>query len=109
MNGIYATDISDRKEFTFQGDRLEQYKSYGDGWWLYKRYNQYSDFHFMGWELVKSVRHKNPDGEMVYTYPSSEQFGTYGLFLPQRYAENDCDLAHIKKVEEDSKKSSQKP
>lgn len=101
---IRCTDIKDKKEFKFQGDKLEQYKSYGDGWWLYKRYNQYNNFNFMGWELVKGVKGKQPDGKIVYTYPSSEMFGPYGLFLPQRYTEEMCDEVHLKKVEEAEKK-----
>lgn len=105
---IIATDIKDKKEFTFQGDKLVQYKSYGDGWWLYKRYNHYSNFNFMGWELVKGVRRKQPNGEIVYIYPSSEQFGTYGLFLPQRYTEEECDKSHTKKVEEEMKRKKRK-
>lgn len=91
---FFKDDIKDRLEFKKDGDILRQFKSYGDGWWLYKRFNQYSNFNFMGWELVKGVRHKNPDGEIVFVYPSSEQFGMYGFFLPQRYTELDCDKRH---------------
>ena len=34
----------------------------------------------MGYEIVKPVKKKNPDGNIVYTYPSSEEFGRYGWF-----------------------------
>lgn len=34
----------------------------------------------MGYEVVKGVKRVNPDGGIVYIYPSDEQFGMYGFF-----------------------------
>lgn len=34
----------------------------------------------MGYEVVKGVKKKNPDGSIVYCYPGDEQFGVYGFF-----------------------------
>ena len=34
----------------------------------------------MGYEVVKGVRKKNPDGGVVYCYPGDEQFGVSGFF-----------------------------
>lgn len=93
---IEHIDIKDKKEFVFQGDKLVQYKSYGDGWWLYKRYNQYTNFNFMGWELVKGKKDMQPNGDVVYIYPSSRLFGTYGYFLPKRTTEEEADQMHTK-------------
>lgn len=52
-------------------------------------YNQ--DFHcgvwkmtkngrFGGYEVVKGFRYRQPDGSIVYRYPSDEQFGVYGFY-----------------------------
>ena len=34
----------------------------------------------MGYEVVKGVKKKNPDGSIVYVYPVDEQFGVYGFY-----------------------------
>ena len=34
----------------------------------------------MGYEVVKGIKTVNPDGTVVYRYPCSEEFGTYGFF-----------------------------
>ena len=35
---------------------------------------------FMGYEVVKGIKAKNPDGSIVYCYPGDEQFGVYGFY-----------------------------
>lgn len=34
----------------------------------------------MGYEVVKGVKRKNPDGSIVYYYPGDEQFGVDGFY-----------------------------
>ena len=34
----------------------------------------------MGYEVVRGVKRKNPDGSIVYCYPNDEQFGIYGFY-----------------------------
>lgn len=41
-----------------------------------------------GFEVVRGKKYKNPDGNIVYIYPSDEQFGTYGWYLCGRNALN---------------------
>lgn len=41
------------------------------------------------YEVVKGMKVKNPDGSIVYAYPNTESFGTYGYFIngfPSCYA-----------------------
>ena len=77
---IVAKDISEKMRFSRCGYDYEC---------LY--YNQ--DFHcgvwkmkskgtgrFCGYEVVRGFRYKQPDGSIVYRYPSDEQFGTYGFY-----------------------------
>lgn len=83
---IFAKDISELKEFVEQGTRLVQVE-YNEttGRYLYERYYINSSTlgnRLMGYEVVKPLKRKNPDGSTVYTYPSTSQFGKYGWFLP---------------------------
>lgn len=75
---IYATSIKDKKEFDRAGyhytcvradDRRHIY--------LYKMTDGSSRPTEL-YELVKAVKHKNPDGNVVYRYPTSEEWGLYG-------------------------------
>lgn len=34
----------------------------------------------MGYEVVRGMKRKNPDGGVVYCYPGDEQFGVCGFF-----------------------------
>lgn len=79
-----ATDIKDKKEFTFEGDTLKQsYCAVPDkNIWVYERYNHLG--RLIGYEVVKGVKVKNPDGQVVYKYPSTEQFGQYGFFAHEK-------------------------
>lgn len=71
---IFAKDISELKEFEKYGatftciDYNPTHNTY-----LYER----SDG---GYEIVKPRKRKNPDGNFVYVYPSSDQFG-FGVAL----------------------------
>lgn len=78
---ISYTDISNKKEFTFDGTKLVQVEyCESTGRYLYKRL--FPNGRIFGWEVVQPVKKKNPTGEYVYTYPSTTQFGKYGWFLP---------------------------
>lgn len=80
---IFSTDISERKGFAFQDDTLKQCEYNEEtGLWLYERYTPKG--RLMGYEMVRGVRKVNPNGEVVHSYPSSEQFGNYGWFYPPR-------------------------
>lgn len=95
MDNVQYTEIKDKKEFKFQGDTLVQFKDYGDGFWLYKRF---TGKRHMGWELVRGIRFKKKDGTYGMRYPSSEQFGPYGRFLPPRTTVEEIDDMHDKWV-----------
>lgn len=86
MEKTFRKDISDKKEFTFDGDTLKQVKCYDDEKhiYIYGRYNK--DGRLFGYEVVKGIKYKNPDGSIIHTYPSSEQFGRYGYFISKNKA-----------------------
>lgn len=43
---------------------------------------------FQGYEIIKGIKAKNPDGRIVYTYPSDERFGRpNGLYVIGRTQE----------------------
>lgn len=81
-------DIKEKKEFKFQCDTLKQLEcsDVTKNIYVYERYNQSG--RLFGYEVVKGVKHKNPDGSIVYSYPSSEQFGTYGYFISAQWKED---------------------
>ena len=77
---VFCTDLSEKMEF----DRLcYHYKNiYFDdrlhlGIW---RMTLKEDGKFLGYEVVKGVRHKQPDGSFVYYYPGDEDFGINGFY-----------------------------
>lgn len=81
MKEIYSTDISEKKEFTKYGDTFRQIRNNPEtGWWLYERTNiEYGHKHY---EVVKGKPKKNPNGEIVLTYPSDNDWGVYGYTIP---------------------------
>lgn len=85
------TDIREKK--TFQGCTLSMVRDYGDGFFLFRREGQNT-----GWELVRGIKFKKKDGSEGLRYPASEQFGTYGRFLPPRCTEKELDELHEKWV-----------
>ena len=89
MKEIYSTDISQKKEFKFEGDTLRQKECVDEEKhiYVYERYNWKGRLY--GYEVVKGVRRKQPNGEIVYVYPSSEQFGRYGYFISSQWAEKE--------------------
>ena len=68
---IFAKDIKEKPEFTFEGDILKRLAANEENnTYLYGRYHPNGKLY--GYELVNGVKHKQPDGNYVYTYPSSE-------------------------------------
>jgi len=96
---LFATDIKDRKEFTFDDSTLVQ-KEYCEatGRYLYWRLFKTDCApekvgKLMGYEIVQPEKHKNPDGTYSNMYPCSERFGKYGWFFPantKREVLDDC-------------------
>ena len=94
---IFATDIKDKKEFNFEDSTLKQLEYCEEsGRYLYGRYYR-KDCRkewvgkLMGYEIVQPVKRKNPDGNYVYVYHSSEQFGRYGWFIPANSTREEID------------------
>ena len=55
------------------------------------------------YEVIKGVKTKNPDGSIVYAYPSSDNFGTYGYYImgiPVRYSRQRI-VSRLKKFDEE--------
>jgi hypothetical protein len=84
---IKYTDIEERKEFAFQGDtlRLKECVNTERHIYIFERYNKNNELY--AYEVVKGVKHKNPDGNIVYSYPGSESFGSHGFFIAKHNAD----------------------
>lgn len=81
MKEIIYKDISELKEFKKFGDLFKQVESFGDNIYLYSRENVDPNCESIGvyaYELVRGVPHKNPDGQIVISYPGSGLWGAYG-------------------------------
>lgn len=77
---IIRKDIKDLKEFNKYGDTFKQIRNNPEtGWWLYERTN--NEFGHQHYEVVKGIKHTNPDGKIVYVYPSDRDWGTYGYTI----------------------------
>ena len=89
---IARTDIRDLNEFTKYGDRFTKVASYPDrNIYVYKR--EHYDEERKIWvcivfEVVKGAKCINPDGTIVYAYPSSEKFGPLGKCLSNNWFSN---------------------
>lgn len=84
MKELFYTDISELKEFKKWGDvfTLERTEP-TTGRQLWKRVGD-----SVNYEVIIPVKHKNPDGSIVHTYPSTEQWGVKGFSVPSNmYAE----------------------
>jgi len=105
MEKIFRTDISEKKEFSFEGDTLKQKECVDEEnhIYVYERYNWKGRLY--GYEVVKGVRKKQPSGDIVYVYPSSEQFGKYGYFISSQYAEKDIPV-YVEKLKQKGDKLS---
>lgn len=77
MTKIFGTDISEKKEFDRIGIHYKQvYADDINHIYLYQMDNRENAY-----ELVKGKKRKNPDGNIVYVYPSDEDFGTLGWYI----------------------------
>lgn len=92
MIQIVRKDISEVKTFEKYGDAFTQVKHNEEtGWWLYERVNKETGKKH--YEVVRGKKYKNPDGNIVFCYPSDEDWGTYGYTIPDnRYAEKVIDF-----------------
>ena len=76
---IYHQELKENNNFEKFGEQFT--KIFGNDEkhiYIYKRNKNNKIFSY---EVIKGVKHKNPDGNYVYAYPSSEQFGTYGFYI----------------------------
>ena len=81
MEKIFRKDISEVKTFTKYDDTLTQIKNNPEtGWWLYERVSNYG---IKLYEVVKGKKYTNPDGSVVYVYPSESDWGQYGYIIPK--------------------------
>ena len=89
MEAIDLHDISTLTEFKVGKDTLTKERCVDEErhMYLFKRTN--SQGILIGYELVRGVRRKNPDGSIVYIYPSSSLFGNYAYYIAKAYAERD--------------------
>lgn len=72
METTKKTPISELKEFKRDG-YLTKYVANDGLWYLFSIGR--------GYEIVRAVKRKQPDGSDVYCYPSSEQFGVNGWYI----------------------------
>lgn len=81
MVTYFYTPIQERKEFAFEGDTLRfKTKNEETNYYLYERFNENGTL--VGYEVVKPVRIKQPDGTEADIYPATERFGKYGWSFP---------------------------
>ena len=89
MENTTRPDISELKTFTKYGDVFTQERHNPEtGWWLYKRTNK-EDPSRVHYEVVKGKKHKNPDGRIVYCYPSDDSWGQYGYTVDDNWFAQD--------------------
>lgn len=63
---------------------VDSFAKYGDVFrkiWADDEHHVYLFKRNKGYELICGVKAKNPDGSIVYRYPSAEQFGTNGWYI----------------------------
>ena len=79
MIKVFAKDIEDKKVFKRAG--YDYYQVYADRDNHIYIYEMELDGIHKGYEVIKAIRHKNPDGRIIYKYPNDEQFGLYGWYI----------------------------
>ena len=81
-------DISERTEFKFGEDtlKLSYCADEEKHIYVYERYNR--DNRLYCYEVIRAIRHTNPDGSIVYSYPSTEQFNSKGYFVSKNNIDN---------------------
>lgn len=82
MNKIFKTDITEKREFTRINHSYKMIASDEQNHiYLFEITPLEWEKSYEQFELVKGVKVKNPDGRVVYRYPSDEQFGQYGWYI----------------------------
>lgn len=79
MKEIYSKDLKEKKKFRRVGydySNIYLNNTTHCGVWELSREGK-----IYGYEVVKGRKYKNPDGNIVYTYPSDEDFGAYGWYI----------------------------
>lgn len=67
-----------KKEFEKFGDNFKQIAHNAElNTYIYERISIDGTIH-NGYEVIKAIKHKNPDGSIVYVYPQSKYWGIYG-------------------------------
>ena len=93
MVKIERKDINEKKEFDRIGYHYTQVLADNEKKvYLYKMEKPGSAY--LQFELVKGKKYTNPDGNIIYTYPGDEDFGTYGWYIcgrPEKVLEDICD------------------
>ena len=95
MEKIFKKDISEKKEFVAEDSLLKQLDYNSDsGMYLYGRYffkncRKEKIGQLMGYEIIKPVKYKNPDGTIVGVYPSNSQFGSNGWYITANSSEEE--------------------
>lgn len=72
-------DIKDKTHFRRIG--YDYYRVYFDATRHIAVYEMSKDGKHKGYEVIKGKKHKNPDGTIVFVYPSDEDFGIYGWYV----------------------------
>lgn len=92
---IFATSIDEMTHFKKYGDEFTFVKKNSAmNTYMYKRVN--IDTGAVYYEVVIPKKTRNPDGSIVYTYPSAEMFGlghamcTSSLERAEEYLNNGC-------------------
>lgn len=80
MKDIFRTDIKEKKEFNRIGHHYTQVLA-DDEKHIYLYRMDKDGIRYAQYELVKGKKVKNPDGSIVFIYPSDEDFGTYGWYI----------------------------
>lgn len=79
---IQFKDISKLKEFDRAGYHYTCVKAdVENNIYLYKMEHIDEPYSYSQYELVVGVKQKNIDGSVVYTYPQSSLFGSYGWYI----------------------------
>lgn len=79
MKKVFYPDINKKKEFNRIGYHYARVWGDEDNHiYVYQIRNELPYYQF---EVIKAKKVKNPDGNVVYAYPSNDDFGKYGWFI----------------------------
>ena len=82
MNKNYFKDIKETEEFEKFGDVFTKVFADDENHiYVFKREREDKSLKTFSYEVVKGIKTKNPDGSIVYIYPPSDKFGSYGYYI----------------------------